>query len=70
MPDKPSTQKEMIYQLWYCIVGTNGDGLVDHIKHIEKRLDQCVTYKALAAIGGALTFLLGGGFVTKIFGLW
>lgn len=70
MPQKPKLQREMIDQMWYCLIGTNGDGLIDHIKHMEKRLDQCVTYKALAAIGATLTLLFGSGFITKMVGLW
>ena len=70
MPQKPSTQKEMLYQVWFCLIGTNGDGLIDHIKKMEKRLDQCVTYRVLAFVGGTITLLFGGGFLTKILGIW
>lgn len=70
MPQKPKLQREVIDQLWFCIIGTDGDGLVDHIKNIEKRLNHFVTYRALAAIGGVLTLLFGSGFVTKFLGIW
>tara|TARA_R100001530_G_C4294489_1_gene148871 strand:- start:163 stop:558 length:396 start_codon:yes stop_codon:yes gene_type:complete len=34
---KPKTQKEAIEQLWDKVIGTNGDGLVEHFnKHIEE----------------------------------
>ena len=29
---KPSTQKEMVDQLWFAIIGSNGDGLATKIK--------------------------------------
>jgi len=29
---KPSTQKEMIEQLWYTVVGTNGEGMLQQLK--------------------------------------
>lgn len=29
---KPDTQEEMLYQLWYAIIGSNGDGLASIVK--------------------------------------
>ena len=25
--EKPATQKEMLYQVWYAVIGSNGDGI-------------------------------------------
>ena len=39
MAVKPQTQKEMIDQLWYAVIGTNGDGLVGRMAKVEQKLD-------------------------------
>lgn len=47
---KPATQKEMVDQLWFAIIGSNGDGLATKIKDtadrvvkIEKIMPQLLT---------------------------
>lgn len=65
---KPSTQREMVEQMWYCLLGTNGGGMVDavkkekeHIKNVERKLDEyianrwntCPVRRSKAEIAGA-----------------
>ena len=33
---KPTGQKETLDQLWYAVIGTNGDGLVGRMAKLEK----------------------------------
>ena len=35
MADKPKTQKETLDQLWYAVIGTNGDGCLGRMKRLE-----------------------------------
>lgn len=35
---KPPTQKEMVDQLWFAIIGSNGDGLATQIKDTHSRV--------------------------------
>lgn len=35
MATTPRTQREMIYQLWFAVVGTDGDGLVQQVRDIK-----------------------------------
>ena len=42
---KPSTQKEMIYQMWYAILGTNGDGLIEQVKILKEEFNNHITGK-------------------------
>lgn len=37
---RPDTQREMIYQLWYAIKGANGDGIWETVKRIERRVGE------------------------------
>ena len=46
---KPATQREMVEQLWYAIIGTNGEGIAartkrseDHIVEIRETLPKLV----------------------------
>lgn len=32
---KPETQKEIADQLWYAIIGTNGDGMAERLRRVE-----------------------------------
>lgn len=34
--EKPRTQKEMLYQLWYAVIGSNGDGINSRIRRLEE----------------------------------
>lgn len=34
-PPKPATQKEMLDQVWWILVGSNGDGVVSQVKAIR-----------------------------------
>lgn len=36
--NKPGTVKEMVAQLWYCVIGTNGEGLASRIASMDRRL--------------------------------
>lgn len=42
---KPSTQKEMIYQMWYAILGTNGDGLIKQMEKLKTEFDDHIATK-------------------------
>jgi hypothetical protein len=33
---KPATQREMVEQLWYAVIGTNGDGVVEQLRQLSK----------------------------------
>ena len=35
---KPSTQKEMVDQLWFAIIGSNGEGLATKIKDTHQKV--------------------------------
>lgn len=35
MAERPRTQREMIYQLWFAVLGTNGDGLLAQVREIK-----------------------------------
>ena len=32
---KPATQREMLYQLWFAVIGSNGDGLASQVRDIN-----------------------------------
>lgn len=34
---KPKTQRETLDQVWYAVLGTNGDGLIDRVTRLEER---------------------------------
>lgn len=37
MPNKkPATQREMVEQLWYAMIGTNGDGALEQLSALNK----------------------------------
>ena len=42
---KPATTEEMVNQLWYAIIGSNGDGMAAKIKDIDNRLDSYIANK-------------------------
>ena len=35
MAEKPRTQREMIYQVWYAVIGIDGGGLVGEVREIK-----------------------------------
>lgn len=35
--EKPSTQRETVDQLWYAIIGTNGDGMAERLRRVESQ---------------------------------
>jgi len=37
-PPKPATQKEMIDQLWFAVIGANSDGIAERVRRIDDRL--------------------------------
>lgn len=37
--EKPSTQKEMTEQLWYAVIGSNGEGLSSRVARIEQTVN-------------------------------
>jgi len=37
-PEKPHTQKEMIDQLWFAVIGANSEGIAERVKRIDDRL--------------------------------
>jgi len=36
---KPATQREMIDQIWFVLIGSNGDGVVTKVRAISKDID-------------------------------
>jgi hypothetical protein len=36
MMEKPATQRAMLEQLWFVLIGTNGDGLIERFKMFVK----------------------------------
>lgn len=40
---KPNTQKEMVEQLWHCILGTNGEGMAEQNKKQTARIEKLET---------------------------
>lgn len=37
-PQKPDTEEEMINQLWYAVIGSNGEGIAKRVSSIDTRL--------------------------------
>lgn len=38
--EKPSTQREMLDQLWYAVLGTNGEGMMERLDRVERKLNE------------------------------
>jgi hypothetical protein len=36
---KPESNEETLNELWYTVIGTNGEGLADRLKRMETKLD-------------------------------
>ncbi len=80
----PRTQKEMLSQLWFAVIGTNGDGLKEDVREIRATqvehgkailaLQQAPGKKAIGILGNlrkTLTVLLLGVLLGVIgFGLY
>jgi hypothetical protein len=45
-PKKPNTQREMLEQLWYAMIGTNGDGVIEQIKMLTQEFQQFMRTRA------------------------
>ncbi len=37
-PQKPDSEEEMINQLWYAVIGSNGEGIAKRVVAIDNRL--------------------------------
>jgi len=59
MAEKPKTQRETIDQLWYAVIGTNGDGLIGRMAKVEKKLGTGKKPKRLEIIGAVIVALVG-----------
>jgi len=51
-PEKPDTLEETVYQLWYAILGSNGDGMASQLREtrqkvqeIQEYLPKCMTHE-------------------------
>ena len=65
--DQPKTQREMVQQMWFVLLGSNGDGLVERVKRIENKLD---AGKLVKWIGGTVgTFILIGLLTPATYGI-
>ena len=61
MAQKPPTQKEVLDQLWYAVIGTNGDGLLGRMTKLE---DKCALRNGkkpmrLEILTGIMALMLG-----------
>lgn len=59
-PARPETTDEMVYQLWFAVIGSNGDGLASQVRDtrmrvegIEKTLPSLMTKEGHEAIEAA-----------------
>lgn len=34
-PEVPDSMEQMLYQVWFAVIGNNGDGLVSKVNNIE-----------------------------------
>lgn len=37
---RPDTLEEMVYQLWYAVLGSNGDGLASRVRTIREEIEE------------------------------
>jgi hypothetical protein len=64
--EKPRTQREMLEQLWYAVIGTNSDGISDQMKELRKafndfmlnRAETCPVRKARMTRGQIITVVI------------
>jgi len=42
-PEKPKTQREIIDQLWYAVIGSNGEGISQTVRRLERDVSQLKT---------------------------
>ena len=38
-PVRPDTTDEMVYQLWYAVIGSNGDGIASQVREVRGRVE-------------------------------
>ena len=38
-PVRPDTTDEMVYQLWYAVIGSNGDGIASQMREVRGRVE-------------------------------
>jgi hypothetical protein len=38
-PVRPDTTDEMVYQLWYAVIGSNGDGLASQVREVKGKVE-------------------------------
>jgi hypothetical protein len=38
-PVRPDTTDEMVYQLWYAVIGSNGDGLASQMREVKGKVE-------------------------------
>ena len=38
-PVRPETTDEMVYQLWYAVIGSNGDGLASQVRVVKGKVE-------------------------------
>jgi hypothetical protein len=38
-PARPDTTDEMVYQLWYAVIGSNGDGLASQVREVKGKVE-------------------------------
>lgn len=64
MPEKPTTVKKMVDQIWFAVYGTNGSiGIVKRLERLENRPHQIwlILHGAFTLILLGLVFLFGSG---------
>lgn len=35
---RPETQEDMLYQLWFAVIGSNGDGIASRVRDLDDRV--------------------------------
>jgi Mg2+ and Co2+ transporter CorA len=38
-PVRPDTTDEMVFQLWYAVIGSNGDGLASQVRAVKSKVE-------------------------------
>src|SRR5512136_2378460 len=38
-PVRPDSTDEMVYQLWYAVIGSNGDGLASQVREVKGKVE-------------------------------
>lgn len=63
---KPDNQRDIIDQLWYAVVGTNGEGLVSRMTRVETKVDEHQKWHAANRI--AISLAIFGWVVAIVMG--